>query len=99
MSRASSWGKLLLLSLLFALGAACSDDEGGPAQCAAAMSATPVRAPEGDALCAGRADCSVTAGAPDHQGCPNTCGCLCHDELCYMGPCTALVCTDPPVYR
>ena len=92
-----------VVALAVAVGlfsAACSDEGGGPQQCSSTAAAQPQRAPGGDALCSGQADCSMTAGQPDHQGCPNTCSCLCHGGSCYEAQCTALVgCADPPVYR
>jgi hypothetical protein len=86
---------LLLIGLL--LGpAGCTDD---PPMCVA-LTSERVPAPEGNALCADRATCSTTAGEPDHQGCPNTCSCLCHEGRCYQNTCTAIAgCSEPPVYR
>lgn len=57
-------------------------------------------APLGDPLCADRADCLGTSGAPDHKGCPNTCGCLCVCGMCYEKACTAMDCGEAAaVYR
>ena len=94
----SSKPALLLLSLVFVLPpAACSDDK-GPAACSN-PTAQQVRATEGDSLCATTINCT-TSGQPDHQGCPNTCSCLCYQGACYQNTCTAIAgCTDPPVYR
>ena len=89
----------LLIPLLLGFALGCSDDKTSVDQCPSQLPATAERAPEGDALCEGAVDCSMTSGQPDHQGCPNTCSCLCHDGLCYEGTCTAIACTDPPVYR
>ena len=58
------------------------------------------RAPDGDALCAGKDDCYQTSGAPNHGGCPNTCSCLCMYEVCYQFSCTLIPgCTEPPEYN
>jgi hypothetical protein len=57
------------------------------------------RAPAGDPLCSGKSECSVTSGQPDHQGCPNTCSCYCSSGQCFTRTCTAISCSDPPVYR
>jgi hypothetical protein len=87
---------LPLAALLLLAG--CSDNENDGAMCNA-PTAGQVRAPAGDSLCAARASCS-TSGQPDHQGCPNTCSCLCHEGRCYQQACTAIAsCTDDPVYR
>ena len=89
---------LLLLSLIVVVSSVgCSDAKDASACGAPAAGAT--RAPEGDSLCAGTATCT-TSGQPDHQGCPNTCSCLCHEGLCYQKACTQIGgCTDAPVYR
>lgn len=58
------------------------------------------RAPAGDAICAGVAECGVTLGQPDHQGCPNTCSCVCSSGQCFVRACTAIGgCTEPNAYR
>jgi hypothetical protein len=92
------WASSLLpavVSLLLLAG--CSNDGGGPA--CGAPAAGQARAPEADSLCASGDTCS-TSGQPDHQGCPNTCSCLCHEGLCYQRSCTAIAsCAEPPVYR
>ena len=55
---------------------------------------------EGNHLCQGQTDCERVGGRPDHFGCPNTCGCLCFDNRCYLHSCTAISgCTEPPVFR
>jgi hypothetical protein len=89
---------MTLLCLAFGLSlAGCSDDKG--ATSCAAPAAGEIRAPDGDSACAASATCG-TSGQPDHQGCPNTCGCLCYEGLCYQKACTAIGgCADPPVYR
>ena len=88
---------LFPLAVLLLL-AGCSDAADDGRMCAAPTAAQ-VRAPEGDNLCVARTTCS-TSGQPDHQGCPNTCSCLCHEGLCYQKTCTAIgSCTDDPVYR
>ena len=57
-------------------------------------------APSGDSLCVGKAECSTTSGQPDHQGCPNTCSCVCSDGQCFERDCTAIFCSgEPSVYR
>ncbi len=57
------------------------------------------RAPEGDAVCAGRADCFLSPGAGSPiSGCPSDCSCLCWAEECYEYACTADLC-DERVFR
>lgn len=92
---------LVLLSLLSLVGffllAGCSNDN-SPAACGAPAAGN-VHASEGDSLCAAR-DTFSTSGQPDHQGCPNTCSCLCYEGVCYQRSCTAIGnCAEPPVYR
>jgi hypothetical protein len=58
------------------------------------------RAPAGDAVCNGVAECFVSQGQPDHQGCPNTCSCVCSSGQCFAHACTAIAgCTEPNTYR
>jgi hypothetical protein len=57
------------------------------------------RAANWDALCAGRPDCSVTSGKPDHEYCPNTCSCACYDGVCYQNTCTTMDCVGPEDFR
>jgi hypothetical protein len=88
---------LYLLFVLWLGSAACKDED--DLKMCVALTSDRVRAPAGDTLCASAESCSTTAGQPDHQGCPNTCSCLCHDGLCYENTCTALACSDAPVFR
>jgi hypothetical protein len=94
--------RTLLASLALALAVAGCSGGGVPVTnppCTTTLPELP-RAPEGDSLCAGRPNCESTGGQPDHQGCPNTCGCVCYVGLCYQAACTAIAgCTEPPVYR
>jgi hypothetical protein len=83
---------------------ACTADCGSggtcvPTESASCGGALGKHAPEGDALCAGKADCSTTDGVPDHQGCPNTCNCVCFHGMCFSGACTDMACTEPNDYR
>ena len=84
---------VVLLAGLSWIASACSSDRG---LCADGLT----RAPSGDAVCARTAECSVTSGQPDHQGCPNTCSSLCSFGQCFERFCTAITgCTEPPTYR
>lgn len=83
---------VVLLAGLSWIASACGSDSG----CAKGLR----RAPSGDAVCVGMAECSLTSGQPDHQGCPNTCSCLCSFGQCFESTCTAIGgCTAPPTYR
>jgi hypothetical protein len=90
--------RALVIMIAFSLGPAGCSDEKDVAMCVA-LSGERILAPEGDNLCVDRENCSSTTGTPDHQGCPNTCSCLCHEGRCYQQGCTAIACNDPPVYR
>ena len=89
---------LLLFALACVLSLTGCSDDGKDARGCSPPTATQARAPEGDSLCAGNTMCG-TNGQPDHQGCPSTCSCVCYEGLCYQGPCTAIACSEPPVYR
>jgi hypothetical protein len=89
---------LLLFCLAGMLSLAACSDEAKDAGVCPAPTATQPRAPEGDSLCASGAVCG-TSGQPDHDGCPNTCSCACYEGQCYQRSCTAIACSDQPVYR
>ena len=55
------------------------------------------RYPPKDEFCSSMPECHLTSGSPAHDGCPNTCQCLCYEGRAYIVRlCTAMDCGDMP---